>query len=199
MTGRLSRPFLKPARYPFRTLPLTRKPITFSETSITNFPCQVPDMPLFSRSFLSFLLLLLLPMSAAQAQIEITSDGGVVRGIPTAIVPFKIVDGGSVEHQIDQIVAADLRASGKFDIIASNNYMSFPSRTDQVRFKDWRFIDAEALVIGEIWKLGGDNYELQFHVFDVAREQEIGTGKRIPNLRERDLRTAAHIVSDHIY
>ncbi|NND82964.1 MAG: Tol-Pal system beta propeller repeat protein TolB [Gammaproteobacteria bacterium] len=156
-------------------------------------------MPLFSRSFLSFLLLLLLPMSAAQAQIEITSDGGVVRGIPTAIVPFKIVDGGSVEHQIDQIVAADLRASGKFDIIASNNYMSFPSRTDQVRFKDWRFIDAEALVIGEIWKLGGDNYELQFHVFDVAREQEIGTGKRIPNLRERDLRTAAHIVSDHIY
>lgn len=149
--------------------------------------------------FKCFVLSIALLPVAAFAQVEITFDEGTVRGIPTAIVPFKVIDGSGFDHQVENVIEADLRASGKFDPIASNNFMSFPSRTDQVRFKDWRFIDAEALVIGEIWKLGSDRYELQFHIYDVAREQEIGSGKRIPNLRKSDFRTAAHIVADHVY
>ena len=151
---------------------------------------------LFIRQLL--MLLALVPFSTF-AQVEITFDEGTVRGIPTAIVPFRVIDGTTFDHQVDQLVAADLRASGKFDPIATTNFMSFPSRTEQVRFKDWRFIDAEALVIGEVWKLGYDLYEVQFHIYDVAREQEIGFGKRIPNLRKADLRTAGHIVADNVY
>ena len=118
------------------------------------------------------IILALIPVSA-QAQVEITFDEGTVRGIPTAIVPFRVIDGASFDHKVDQILTADLRASGKFDPIATTNFMSFPSRTEEVRFKDWRFIDAEVLVIGEVWKLGSDSYEIQFHIYDVAREQEI--------------------------
>lgn len=137
--------------------------------------------------------------SSAQAQIEIDISGGKVRGIPTAIVPFKVIDGADFDHDLHNVVAADLAASGKFEPIDASNFLSRPSRSEEVRFKDWRFIDAEVLVIGEIWKIGSDNYELQFRIYDVAREQEIGTGKRIPNLRKEDLRTAAHIVSDNVY
>jgi len=126
-------------------------------------------------------------------------DGGQIRGIPTAIVPFKIVDGLELDTQIDLVVAADLNASGKFESIEAAAFMSMPSRPEEVRFKDWRFVDAEVLVIGEVWKLDKDKYEVQFHIYDVAREQQIGTGKRIPNLRERDLRTVAHIISDSVY
>ena len=144
-------------------------------------------------------IVILISSQTAISQVKITSDGGIVRGIPIAIVPFKTVDGAPLETQVDQVIAADLRASGKFEPLAVGNFMSFPSRSEEVRFKDWRFVDAEALVIGEIWKLGDDNYEMQFRIYDVAREQEIGSGKRIPNLREQDLRTAAHIVSDTVY
>lgn len=136
---------------------------------------------------------------SAYGQLEINIGGGVVRGIPTAIVPFKVVDGTRMPHQVSDVIAADLRASGKFEPLPVENYMSFPSRPDDISWKDWRFIDAEALVIGEIWKLGEDAYELQFRIFSVAHERELGSGKRIPNLRAQDLRTAAHIVSDHVY
>ena len=147
----------------------------------------------------SLIVVLLVAPNFAFAQIQLESGGGTVRGKPIAIVPFKIIDGTALQHQVSQVIENDLRASGKFEPIPANNFMSSPSRFEEVRYKDWRFIDAEALVIGEIWKLGDDLYELRFHIFDVARQQEIGTGKRIPNLREEDLRTAAHIVSDHVY
>jgi len=135
----------------------------------------------------------------AKAQLDIRVTGGTVRGIPTAIVPFKTIDGSQPRVSVDQVIAADLRASGKFEPIEARNFMSFPSRAEEVRYKDWRFVDAEALVIGEVWKLGSDSYEVQFRIFDVAREKEIGFGKRIPNLRESDLRKAAHIISDNVY
>ena len=144
-------------------------------------------------------VLVLIAPSLVFGQIQLESGAGIVRGKPTAIVPFKIIDGSTLKHNVAQVIEDDLRASGKFEPIAPTNFMSFPSRFEEVRYKDWRFVDAEVLVVGEIWKLGADLYEMRFHIFDVAREQEIGTGKRIPNLREEDLRTAAHIVSDHVY
>ena len=138
-------------------------------------------------------------MNVAHAQIEIDISGGEVRGIPTAIVPFRVIEDIEIEHDIHAVVAADLAATGRFEIIDPNNFLSFPSRAEEFRVKDWRLIDAEALVMGEIWRIARDNYEVQFRIFDVAREQQIGTAKRIPNLKAEDLRTAAHIISDAVY
>jgi len=69
----------------------------------------------------------------------------------------------------------------------------------KLSIKYWRFIEAEVLVIGEIWTLGPDKYEVQFQMYDIAREQRIGNGKRISGLSAADLRTAAHVVSDNVY
>jgi len=146
-----------------------------------------------------FLCVAMLSGNAAGQKIDIVIDGGAVRGIPTAIVPFKAVDGNPLPHAVHEVVADDLRASGKFDPVDSQNFLSLPSRAEEVRFKDWRFINVEALVIGEVWTLGEDRYEVQFRIYDVARQAEIGTGKRIPNLSGADLRTAGHIISDNVY
>jgi len=155
--------------------------------------------PGMHRLFAALLICIGLFASPSFAQVSIDISGGTVRGKPIAIVPFRTIDGTTPGTQIDQVIANDLRASGKFEPIATNNYLSFPSRAEEVRFKDWRFIDAEALVIGEIWKLGEDLYEVQFRIYDVARELEVGQGKRIPNLKGSDLRAAAHIISDNVY
>ena len=60
-------------------------------------------------------------------------------------------------------------------------------------------IDADALVIGEIWNIEDDEYEIQFRIFDVRRDQEIGAGHRIPRIKIDDFRMAAHIISDQVY
>ena len=158
---------------------------------------MIKKLNLFIKVVVALSIILANPVFAQKIRGII--DGGQIRGIPTAIVPFKIVDGLELDTQIDLVVAADLNASGKFESIDSTNFLSSPSRPEEVRFKDWRFAGAEALVIGEVWKLGRDKYEVQFHIYDVAREQEIGTGKRVPNLRESDLRHVAHIISDNVY
>ena len=145
-----------------------------------------------------FVALLIFPLVSA-AQVQLTVKGAKVKGIPIAIVPFKVLDGSPLEHQIHEIVAADLGASGRFEPIPAGRYLSLPSRNEEVRFKDWRFVEAEILVIGEVWTLDGGKYEVQFRMYDVARQQEIGTGKRIANLNPRDLRTAAHVISDTVY
>ena len=135
----------------------------------------------------------------AHAQIEIDISGGEVRGIPIAIVPFQYVEGGALETDVARVVTKDLAASGKFDPINPGRFLTNPSTKDEVREKDWRALGAEVLVIGQIWKIAEDNFEIQFRMFDIAREQEVGQGKRIPNLRGSDLRAAAHIVSDQVY
>lgn len=137
--------------------------------------------------------------SVSQAQVSLDITGGVVRGKPIAIVPFRVVDGSQILTNIDQVVADDLSATGKFEPLSSKNYLAFPSRHEEVRFKDWRFIDAEALVIGEILKIAPDQYEVSYRMYDVAREVEVGYARRFVNVPEKDLRKVAHSISDSIY
>ena len=100
------------------------------------------------------LITLLASVQSVFAQVSIDISGGVVRGKPIAIVPFKTLDGTVPATQIDQVIANDLATSGKFEPISPTNYMSPPSRHEDVRFKDWRFIDAEVLAVSSSMSLG---------------------------------------------
>jgi len=62
-----------------------------------------------------FMVISLIVANGVQAQIELDVSGGEVRGIPTAIVPFKFVDDGSLQTDVASIVSKDLTATGKFD------------------------------------------------------------------------------------
>ena len=105
------------------------------------------------------------------AQVEIDVSGGEVRGIPTAVVPFKFIDSDGIQTDVASIVANDLVATGKFDPVNPDRFLAQPSKKEEVRYKDWRFIDVEVLIIGEIWKLAEDNFEIQYSMFDVARKE----------------------------
>ena len=153
-----------------------------------------------------FVLVLIsaLSLNAHAEKILGVVEGGQVRGMPIAIVPFKVMGGDPNEAQaampqLDKIVARNLYASGKFEPAPSERFLTFPSRREEVRAKDWRLIDVDALVIGEDWRLEDDVYEVQFRVFDVRRDEEIGLGHRIPRVNLEDFRTAAHIISDQVY
>ena len=134
-----------------------------------------------------------------QAQIVIDIDGGQVRGKPLAVVPFKFVDGETLEHDVAAVISADLAASGKFEPIDPNRFLTRPSRFDEVRPKDWRVLGAEVLVIGEVWRLGEDRYEVRFIAYDVAREEEIDVAAKTFTTSGANLRAAAHAISDQVY
>lgn len=155
-----------------------------------------------NRIFIVVSLLIISVQTSAQ------NDAGIIRGTaqasqisatPIAIVPFKSREGEQLEHQIDQIVGNDLYASGKFSPINSERYLTLPSRREEIRAKDWRLINAEIVVFGEVWSLGDGRYEVNFGAHDIVRDVALVDLKRIPNLRMQDLRTVAHVVADEVY
>lgn len=151
------------------------------------------------NNILVTILVLLVFSSVAKAQIEINIDGGVESGMPVAVVPFKTADDVELEHQIHKIVANNLYVTGKFEPIPSEKFLTLPSKLEEVRAKDWRLINAQILVFGEIWSLGKDSYEVIYRMYDVARDKQIGQTKRVAKIREQDMRAVAHLISDDVY
>lgn len=133
----------------------------------------------------------------AQAALEIEITQGVEKGIPIAVVPFEWRGTGLPPHMVSDIIEADLKRSGRFDTISHGDFLSRPHDHKQVNFKDWRLIKAEALVVGRIQQLGGDQYQVEFRVFDVFKSQQLGGFRyKVPG---NSLRKLAHQISDIIY
>ncbi len=152
------------------------------------------------KGILITLLVLVVTVQAHAQRLRGTAQPSQIRATPIAIVPFKVLDETVVfEHQLDQVVGNDLYATGKFEPIPKEKFLTLPSRREEIRAKDWRFINAEILVYGEIWSLGGDRYEVQFNMHDVARDQQVGQTLRIPNLTKETIRAASHIIADKVY
>ena len=109
----------------------------------------------------------------ASAVLTIEITGGVKAGMPIAVVPFEWRGQGAPPVDLRNVIAADLHRSGRFDILPVEDFLSRPSDDREVRYKDWRLIKAEALVIGQMKALGGNRFEVRFQLFDVFQEKQL--------------------------
>ncbi len=137
------------------------------------------------------LVLLYAAQVSAQLRIEITE--GVDKALPVAVVPF----GGTAPLDVAAIVAADLRRSGRFDPMDRGDMLQQPTSGTDIDFGGWRMQKVEILVIGNVRAAGADLHEIQFHVFDVLRGEQV-LGYR-QSSTTADLRHNSHRVADVIY
>ena len=135
--------------------------------------------------------------SVAVAALTIEITQGERSGIPVAAVPFRWQGTGDPPEDLRAIVAADLHRSGRFDLLSTADYLSTPSEVSEVRYKDWRLIKAESLVIGRITEKGPDEFEVSFQLLDVYRER-VKVGLRY-TANAGQLRQVAHQISDRIF
>src|SRR5262245_27081108 len=105
---------------------------------------------------------------AAHAQMNIVVTGYAVRPIPIAIVPFGWQGTGAPAYDVAGVVTADLGNSGRFAPIKASDMVSKPTQPTQVNFQDWRVLDVDALVIGQLSLTAPGRYTAQFQLFDVA-------------------------------
>ena len=154
-------------------------------------------MKLMSMKKITALVLILSALMTAPAQavltIEITK--GVDAGIPIAIVPFSWSGAAVAGDSMSNIIEADLTRSGRFESIPSTDFLQQPHTAKQVRFKDWRLIKADNLVVGSIEQSGADTYQVKFQLLDVFTGRTL-TGYQY-NVQSNKLRTVAHQISDH--
>lgn len=141
------------------------------------------------------LLIALLPWPAhAVLTIEIT--GGSEAALPIAIVPFGS-EGYASPENISDIISNDLASSGRFAPLEKRDLISQPHEGQQVNFADWRLLRSEGLLIGKVSSQDGENYQVQFQLFDVYKAEQL-VGKRY-NVPASGMRNLAHQIADIVY
>jgi len=152
-----------------------------------------------ARSALALLVVVLGYAGPATAQLRIEITSGVERPIPMAIVPFgwRGAPGTSAPFDVSGLVTQDLRNSGRFDPIPTSDMVSRPTEAAQVNFQDWRIVDVDVLLIGDIQPNGPNAYSIAFQLYDVIRAQQL-IGFRL-DAGAADLRAAGHRIADMVF
>jgi TolB protein len=144
---------------------------------------------------LPFLMLAFSPLNAALT-IEISE--GTEGALPIAIVPFDTSKVASkLSADIAQIVTNDLNRSGVLTVLSRKSLPSEPHFSNQVKYPAWRAAGQDYLVVGRVLEKTTGQYEVQFQLLDVLKQQQL-IGYSLQTTK-RKLRSSAHEISDLIY
>ncbi len=149
----------------------------------------------FAKSFSVLMLLLLANLAQAQLTIEITR--GVDSPARIAVVPMGWGGSSPLPEDISEIISANLIRSGQFETIPRRDMLSFPRTDGDVHFRDWRALNTEYLLIGNIEQRGG-RYHVNYELFDVPGQRKLLARHSVDGT-ENQLRDLAHHISDRVY
>lgn len=129
----------------------------------------------------------------ARAQIEVDINRGDVKPLPIAIPAF----GGQQGAEIAQVITGNLERSGLFAPIPPAAHIEKTLDVNvQPRFPDWKVLNAQALVNGQVTVEGG-RLTVNFRLWDVYSEQQL-LGLQFTSTPD-NWRRVAHKISDAVY
>tara|TARA_R110002167_G_scaffold11677_3_gene50936 strand:+ start:841 stop:2211 length:1371 start_codon:yes stop_codon:yes gene_type:complete len=164
---------------------------------------------------LSFFILSVSFRSFAALEIVITE--GIDSSRPIGVVPFKWIGEGVMPEKLTDVIAADLRRSGKFNPIATNDMPQYPTADKDVDYSAWASKGIEAVLVGTVELSGIDRYTVSYELIDVLRGQITGGqsqvlsgGKLVSStdhvlavsrmtISGNDFRRHSHRISDVVY
>jgi TolB protein len=140
-------------------------------------------------------LLVLCPRSWAELVVEVTK--GQDDAIPIAIVPFNSPTDAAATFDVAQLVSDDLARSGRFKSMARTDMIEQPHMGANIAFDDWRRLNNDYIVVGQVQLLGPDRYNIVFEVYNVLNRQRL-LGYQI-SANKAGLRLASHQVADMVF
>jgi TolB protein len=142
-------------------------------------------------------ILFLISIAVNSQTLEIVIDRGIENTLPIAIIPFGWESTAMAPVNLALTVSNDLARSGRFSTMPAQDLPQRPNQFQQINFSDWRLLGMENLVIGNLKPTADGNYEIEFRLIDVYKEEQIA-GFRIPASTSQ-LRRTAHRISDIIF
>ncbi|MBL4720620.1 MAG: Tol-Pal system protein TolB [Alphaproteobacteria bacterium] len=136
----------------------------------------------------------------AQAEVRIDITRGTVKALPIAVTHFHGLVGPEIDvgRNIAGVVSADLERSGLFRPLDKRAFIqTAASLRVRPRFSDWRVINAQALVQGNVKLQQDGRLRVEFRLWDVFSEAQM-TGLAYFT-EPSNWRRVAHIISDAIY
>ena len=143
-----------------------------------------------------FTFILLSFISVQAWSLEVVISGGTESATPIAVVPFGWSGAGEQPvYNVGKIVAADLKRSGRFRTLPEQDMVSRPHSAKQVNLSDWRRLNQEYLVVGNVSSRGG-KYQINFDLMDLSGKKLLSS--KITS-EPKDIRSSAHQISDLVY
>ena len=149
------------------------------------------------KRFILFGLLIWATLGQAFAVLTIEITQGIDDAAPIAIVPFAWQGEGDMPEQLATVIAADLQRSGFFSPIPEGDLIASPHDARQVNYADWRALNVDHLVVGNMRSQKDGTFQIQFQLLDVHKRVQLA-GYSIRS-RITELRRTGHQISDIIY
>ena len=146
-------------------------------------------------SLLAIGFLLFCSRTWAQLVVEITK--GQAEAIPIAIVPFGSPGAATAPFDVAQLVSSDLARSGRFNTTDRKDMVEQPHTGAAISFDDWRRLNNDYIVVGQVQPLGQDRYNITFELYNVLSRQRM-LGYEI-SANKPGLRLASHQVADMVF
>jgi TolB protein len=158
-------------------------------------------MQMIRRFLLSLIVIASLNgVSPAHAQLRVDITEGHLNPMPIAVVDFlgQSAPAQQVGRDVAGVIRANLERSALFRPIPSNAFIErIQAMEVPPRFADWKIIDAQALVVGQVTPLPDGRVRIEFRLWDVFAEQSL-TGFQYATTPD-NWRRIAHRISDQIY
>lgn len=133
-------------------------------------------------------------ITKAESDVVISVDEGVSIAQPIAVVPFK----GSANEDVGQIIADDLRNSGKFSPIDRAKLPAQPGSASEVVSQQWTDIGVDMVVVGQVTPVNG-GYNVAYQLVDALSSPAAVLDQGAFNVPVAQMRQGAHTVSDLIF
>ncbi len=156
------------------------------------------NFPYFRCCLAAALVVAFAQIAGAELRVDIRQ--GYVEPLPVAVTDFSGISSpeSRMGRDISAVVAANLERSGLFKPLDPRAFIQNASSLRvRPRFSDWRVINAQALVQGNIKVQLDGRMRVEFRLWDVFAEAQM-TGLAYFT-EPRNWRRVAHIISDAIY
>jgi TolB protein len=135
------------------------------------------------------------PRTWAELVVEVTH--GQDDAIPVAIVPFSSPAEAAASFDVAQLVSDDLARSGRFKNMDRKDMIDQPHTGATIAFDDWRRLNNDYIVVGQVQPQGTDRYDISFELYNVLTRQRL-LGYQI-SANKAGLRLASHQVADMVF
>jgi TolB protein len=140
-------------------------------------------------------LVMFCPRTWAELVVEVTH--GQDDAIPIAIVPFNSPEEAAASFDVAQLVSNDLTRSGRFKTMARQDMIDQPHVGTNIGFDDWRRLNNDYIVVGQVQVQGADRFNIVFELYNVLNRQRL-LGYQI-SANKAGLRLASHQVADMVF
>jgi len=103
----------------------------------------------------------------------------------------------AASFDVAQLVGDDLARSGRFKSMARTDMIEQPHMGANIAFDDWRRLNNDYIVVGQVQLLGPDRYNIVFELYNVLNRQRL-LGYQI-SANKAGLRLASHQVADMVF